>query len=275
MNYARYFLLAVSVLFLGLNFVNYNIIEDNSVRTETDRFDSSLLVLNSLNKLEAYVDSVARSKNIALGSLDYAIEAKDLIALRFYHKYASQNLNENWIAAVSQKITGLYLSSKITADDILSRPYGYCGQQNTVLMELLQRKKLDCRVIYLPSHFVIQSKIDGAWQFFDSNGEPDFPKDRRADMNWLTNKDTLAAYYKKDLDWVKGTFGDPVVFKYGKVNEKQGVNAQLFQRITKWLSRIAFVFPLLGFVYLNRKTKSRCNQPYQVNYPFQERLSLP
>ncbi len=257
MKYIDYFLLAISLIFLAPNFIDYNIVETAEQRLPTDKFDTSLLKLNTLNKLIVYVDSTAFVKKIIPGSLDYAIEAKEVISNRFYHKYASHNLNENWMASVAQKITGLYLSSKITANDILTKPYGYCGQQNTVLMELLQQKKLDCRVLYLPHHFVIQSFIAGNWQYFDANAEPDIPKAQRANESWFKNIDTLALAYKKDVKWVENTFGNPVVFEYGQINEVQGPHAQIFQAITKWLSKLVFIFPLLWFVYLKRKKSTR------------------
>jgi hypothetical protein len=256
MKYTIYFLPVISAIFLALNFIDYNIIEDSAEGLPSEKFDPSLLRLNSLDALEAHVDSIAFNKNIASGSLDYAIEAKEVISKRFYHKYATQDLNENWIASFAQKITGLYLSSKITADDILTKPYGYCGQQNAVLMELLQQKKHDTRVVYLPHHFVIQGNIEGAWQYFDSDFEPNIPKEHRSNESWLKNIDTLAKAYRKDTGWINETFGNPVSFSYGKINEVQGKNAQLFQAITKWLSKIAFLFPLLWFVYLKRKKLS-------------------
>lgn len=250
----RYFLLFLTVIFIVPNFINYNIIESDGGRLANDKFDKSLVRLNTLAKLEAYIDSTAIAKKITPGSLDYAIEAKEIVSYRFYHKYATQNLNENWIASVAQKLTGLYLSSKIVADDILTKPYGYCGQQSAVLMELLQRKKLECRALYLPHHFVIQANIDGTWYYFDVNAEPDIPKEKRADESWLKNKDTLARIYNRDIQWIGERFGDPVSFKYGEINEVQGPNAQIFQSITKRLSKTIFLIPLLWFVYLKKKT---------------------
>lgn len=257
MKYLKYSLLCIALLFFALNFVDYNIVEDSETPLLQEKYEPALQKLNTMQKLETYVDSIAIAEKITPGSLDYAIIAKDVISDRFFHKYSTQDLNENWIASVAQKITGLYLSSKIRAEDILTKPYGYCGQQNMVLFELLQKKGLDCRVVYLPNHFAIQSNINGKWHFFDSNMEPDILKHQRSDEKWLHNIDSLSVAYRKDKNWVSETFGNPVVFKYGEVNETQGPKAQLFQKITKPLSRIAFIFPLLWFVYLKRKKNTR------------------
>lgn len=253
MKYLKYSLLGLSILFLSLNFIDYNIVEDDEPLLLNEKFDDSLLKLNSLQKLETYVDSIAEVKKIPQGSFGYAILAKNVISDRFYHKYATQNLDENWIASVAQKATGLFLSSKITANDILTRPYGYCGQQNMVLFELLEDKGLNCRVVFWPKHFAIQSYINGKWTYFDSNLEPVITDEQRVNEKWLYNPDSLAIAYNKDLNWVATTFGNPVTIKYGKIDEKPGAHALLFQKITKVLSRIAFLFPLLWFVYLTRK----------------------
>ncbi|MEI9954934.1 MAG: hypothetical protein WDM90_01145 [Ferruginibacter sp.] len=257
----------LSVLFFTLNFLPYNINEYNGKVAINEKFDSSLVRLNSLNKLEQYTDSLALAKHIAIGTMDYALIANEVISQRFYHKYAAQNLNENWIASLAQRITGLYLSSKITADDILTRPYGYCGQINTVLMELLERKKLNCRVVYLPHHFVIESYINGRWNYFDADMKPNILPQKRSDENFLKNKDSLAYAYNTDIASIEFTFGNPVTFKYGKVNETQGRNAQIFQAITKVLSKIAFLFPiLLCYVYLRKKSIATNNTQQTATY---------
>lgn len=217
-----------------------------------------------------YVDSSCNAKQIPQGTLEYAIEAKNIVSLRFYHKYSSQNLNENWIASFSQKVTGLFLSSKITADDILTKPYGYCGQQSAVLMELLEKKGLKCRAVYFLHHFAMQCYIDDKWCFFDPNQEPNILPEQRYDTKWLYSDDSLAIAYRTNSNAISNSFGNPVQIRYGKVNEVQGPNAQIFQSITKLVSKIAFIFPLLWFVYLSRKNKINCNQILKVNSPTQE-----
>ena len=263
----RIILLVLSVLFFALNFIHYNINEDHRKLVIHEKFDPSLTRLNSLNKLSQYVDSFCAAKQIQQGTLEYAIEAKNIVSQRFYHKYATQNLNENWIASVSQKLTGLYLSSKITADDILTRSYGYCGQQSAVLMELLEKKGIDCRAVYFKHHFAMQANISNKWCYFDPNMEPDILPEQRYNKIWLYNDDSLAIAYRTDTNMINHNFGSPLNLniRYGKVNAVQGPNAQLFQLITKPLSKIAFIFPLLCYVYLSRKNKINCNQLLKVN----------
>jgi hypothetical protein len=255
MKILRVILLVLSVIFFVLNFTDYNINEDTGPVVIQEKFTPSLTRLNSLSKLVAYTDSLTASKRISPATLEYAIEAKNIVSERFYHKYATQNLNENWIAAAAQKITGLYLSSKITADDILTRPYGYCGQQSAVLMELLENKNLKCRAVYFPHHFAMQSYINGRWCYFDADMEPETLPEQCYNEQWLSNRDSLAMAYKSDTVTINKNMGYPIKIRYGKINEVQGARAQLFQLVTKALSKIAFVFPLLWCVYLGRKNK--------------------
>lgn len=255
MKILRISLLPLSVIFLLLNFIDYNINEDSDSSAIHEKFDPSLSRLNSLAAFNKYVDSLTAEKKLIRGSLDYVVEVKNIVSKRFYHKYATQSLKENWMAAVTQKVTGLYLSSKIKSDDILTRPYGYCGQQNTVLKDVLEENGIASRVLYFPNHFVLQAYVNGKWCFFDADGEPDVTNAQRSSEKWLMSPDSLAIAYKRDTTWVAETFGSPVRYRVGRLDEIRGPRAQLFQDITIVFSKIAFLFPVFLYVYLIRKQK--------------------
>lgn len=255
MKLLRISLLPLSVIFLLLNFIDYNINEDADSPAIHEKFDSSLSRLNSLEVFNKYIDSVAAEQKLRRGSLDYVVEVKNIVSKRFYHKYATQSLRENWMAAVTQKITGLYLSSKIKSDDILTRPYGYCGQQNTVLKDLLEKNGVPSRVLYFPHHFVLQAYVNGKWCFLDADGEPNITPGQRSSEKWLMSPDSLAIAYNRDTAWVAETFGRPIQYRIGRMDEIRGPRAQLFQDITVVLSKIAFLFPVFLYVYLIRKQK--------------------
>jgi hypothetical protein len=55
------------------------------------------------------------------------------------------NLNENWVAAMSEKICGYGLSCKVQPEDIMKHPNAAFSQQALVMMELLRRKKVSYR----------------------------------------------------------------------------------------------------------------------------------
>jgi hypothetical protein len=259
-------LLTLSLIFLGLNFVDYNINEDHNKVAIHEKFDPALERLNTMAKLEFYVDSVAATKNINPGTIEYALTAKEIVSQRFYHKYATKDLNENWIAAVAEKVTGLCLATNFTSDDILKKPYGYCVQVNTVLMELLLRKKCDYRIVSFPHHFTFISHINNKWYYFDPDQEPEINLQSRCKESWLKNEDSLVVAYRKDKNEIAARFGNPVNYSLSAINQTPAVHAKKFQYITFILSKIAFIFPLVWCVYLNgKKTIYWYLPPLKVN----------
>ena len=181
---------------------------------------------------------------------------------------ASITLLESWsffnvIPVKAPQSYPIFFSSRVKPDDILKKSYGLCSQQSTVLMELLQSKKLDCRPVKFPDHFTIQCRINGKWNYFDPDLEPKILPEQRSNEEWLINSDSLALAYKDVIafkekynnrtDVIDSTFGKPIIPVYGEINAVQAPNTRLFQKVSKPLSKIAFIFPLLLFFYINRK----------------------
>ena len=245
----------LSGLFLIPNFIDYNINEDNTKIAIHEKFDPSLTRLNSLSKLELYTDSLASIKNILPGTLDYAVLANEVVSQRLYHKYATQSISDNWIAAVAEKLTGDCLATNFTADDILKKPYGYCVQVNTVLIELLKLKNYDYKIVSFPHHFTFMSHIQNKWYFFDPDQEPEISTQNRSNEKWLGNIDSLIPAYKKGRKEMELRFGNPVTYNLSELNYAIAPKAKIFQSVTNILSRIVFLFPMLWYVYLSRKRK--------------------
>ena len=259
-------LLVLSLIFFVLNFINYNINYNYPKWNIKEAFDPALGRLNTLEKLTGYVDSACAIQNIKQGSLEYATEANNIVQNRFYHGYSTFGLNENWIAVILEKCSWIYFSSRVKPDDILEKPYAFCSQQATVLMELLQSKNLDCRPVKWPDHFTIQCRIDGKWNYFDPNLEPNILPEQRSNEKWLVNHDSLTVAYKKVIaikeqygnknKFIDSAFGKPIIPVYGEINAVQAPYTRLFQRISRPLCKIAFIFPLLLFVYVKGKRKT-------------------
>ncbi|MBS1509444.1 MAG: hypothetical protein JST86_01285 [Bacteroidetes bacterium] len=248
---------AVSLLLLIPNFIHRNITEAPPPAVIHEKYDPSLGRLQSLRSLETYTDSLALLKKIIPGTLDYAILAKEVVAQRFYHRYATKDLSSNWIAAVSEKLTGLCLSTSFTADDILKKPYGYCVQVNTVLIELLKLKHYDYKIVAFPHHFAVMSKINDNWYFFDPDQEPEITAKNRSNPLWIQSIDSINKSYKKDPVELAGRFGSPVKYSLSSLNAPIAPNAKLFQSVTNILSKTVFLLPILWAVYLGRKRKKQ------------------
>ncbi|HMJ48462.1 MAG TPA: hypothetical protein VK498_14110, partial [Ferruginibacter sp.] len=126
-------LLSLSVLLALPNFIEKDI-SDPSVYNQKEKFSPSLSTINSTDKLERYADNLAIQKNISTYSVDYCILLESIISQRFYHGFSHYTLNENWIAALIEKIPGAGTSNKVNPDDILKNENAACSQQAVVMM---------------------------------------------------------------------------------------------------------------------------------------------
>src|SRR6188768_3574523 len=121
-------LISLSALMLIPNFINKDI-NGEAKYNNIERFDPHLGNINSINKLEKYVDSEASVKHINIYSEKYAALLAYIISSRFYHGFSHFTLSENWIAATGEKIFGYGLASKVDPEEIMEHPYAACSQQ--------------------------------------------------------------------------------------------------------------------------------------------------
>ena len=248
----RLLLISISILLLAPNFFHTRM-EKTPVYDHKEDFDPSLSSVNSVNKLVQMSDSLAKVNNISQGTLAYAITVSKIVRNRFYHGFSQYPLNENWIAAISEHLFGLGLASIVKPDDILKYNYGGCSQQTIVLMEAMKRKNIAYRSVGFPHHYASELKLDGNWYFFDPNMEPNISDSQRLENRWNCCADSLKKYYDTtrftDLDW---KFGKNLHVALGKVDAVPAPKAQLFQEVTKYLSKSIWLFPLF-FAFRKKK----------------------
>jgi hypothetical protein len=119
-------LLTISAFLLAVpNFINIDINERFDYNHK-ERYLPVLSSINSIDKLEKYVDEEAAVKHIGTQTPEYALLLAYFISCRFYHGFSHYKMNENWIAAVGEKVTGIGLSCKVQPDAIMpvpSRPW--------------------------------------------------------------------------------------------------------------------------------------------------------
>lgn len=246
-------LITFSVLFLLPNFLSVSL-EKPPRYDNKEQFDPKLAYINSIDKLIFVADSIADKTNIDKTSLQYAVTVSKIIRKRFYHGFSKYPLQQNWIAATSEKIAGYGLASIVKPDDILKYNYGGCSQQAILLMEAMKRKNISYRYVGFPHHYAMELKFNANWYFFDPNMEPNIPDNERLESNWNCCADSLKKFYDttryKDLDW---KFGKNEELKFGKENAAYAPNAALFQTATKYLSKTLWLFPLIIAFYPRRK----------------------
>ena len=246
-------LIALSAALLSLNFINVDI-NEKSAYDHKEQFDPRLSYLNSMDRLESYIDSNERAGSIDPASVDYIVTISQAIRNRFYHGFSHFTISENWIAAFSERVIGYGLASKVKPDDIMKNDCAACSQQSMVMMEILKRKHISYRSVGFPHHFALEVLMQGKWYYFDPNMEPNMTNADRLEDNWKCCADNLKRYYDtsrfKDLDW---KFGKSLIVTTGKINDTLAGNAKLFQSATGLLSHIMWCFPLLIVLYKSRQ----------------------
>jgi hypothetical protein len=215
-------------------------------------YDSSLSKLNSLKKVIAYTDSVANINHVKIGSLDYAVLVGSILRRRFYHGFSYYSLQKNWLAVAAQIFFGRGLAAPVDPDEILKFPYAGCSQQAIVMMSVMKEKHVPFRSVGFPHHYATELCFKNNWYFFDSNMEPKIKEKERNQSNWKGSADYLKKYYRGNYNYLNWTFGKSVPIVFGIPNADPAPHASIFQGITKYLSKILWIFPLLFFAYQNK-----------------------
>ncbi len=258
-------LISLSLLLAIPNFINRDINEQVPY-DQKERFYPALTNINSIDKLEKYVDDVASLKNIKTYSAEYVAVLAYVVSCRFYHGFSHWKLNENWIAALGEKIVGYGLASKVEPEKIMQHPNAGCSQQALVMMEILRRKNITYRKVGFPHHYALEAKINQHWYFYDPNMEPTISIAERLHENWNGNNDKLKKYYSpaihSNLDY---QFGNKQETHYGVANEVPAQRAKLFQATTGFLSKILWCLPLALVFVKRRKPSMHAVKPVNEN----------
>lgn len=269
-------LLTLTVLLVIPNFISLDM-HVPSVYNNKEKFNPGLGHINSIPALEHYTDSIAAVQNIHINSLQYWLIADSLISSRFYHGFSAYSLNENWIAVLTDKITHTGVSNKVFTADIMKDLYGACSQQAAVMMQMAKRRRVDFRSVGFPHHYAIELKLNNTWYFFDSNLEPAITPGERMNVSWMGNGDKLKQYYATvsaaDLDY---EFGINKKAEFGVINGNPAPKLKVFQTISQFLSRFAWLLPLTFLlIYSSKKSAAKfpalavaapnSNFPYALN----------
>lgn len=250
-------LIALSAILVLPNFVDRDI-QSRASYNGKEKYSPQLSVINSIDKLEKFVDEAAADKGIPVGSLAYVEMLENTVSHRFYHGFSHKSLQRDWITAVTDRIAGTDFSCLVLPEEIMQYPEAACSQQAIVMMEVLKRKNINYREIGFPHHFAMEAAINGGWYFLDANMEPDIKGQDRLHQNWYGHADSLKKYYNPSIhpDLSYG-FGTGLMAEVNKTNEEQAPNLKKLQAATGVLSKIAWIFPL-GLLLFTRK------RPYEM-----------
>lgn len=251
------FLLALSILLFLPNLFNIDIFSKAKYNNR-EKFNPQLLYINTIEKLEKYIDSIVVKKKYSPKSFDYVKSTTEAIKYRFYHGFSHFSLSENWMAALTGKIIKEDHACKVQPEAIMEDSYAACSQQEIVMMAILRKNNIPYRAVLFPHHYAIEAFVENNWFYFDPNMDPEITKEQRMETSWNHHSDTLKRYYDtllfKDLDYI---FGVGLTALNGNVNQIPAPNARLFQSITGVLSKIIWCVPLLLlFFYSKRRCRS-------------------
>lgn len=273
-----YLYIFISLLLLLPNFFSYHFEPLAQKGYNWEKYDAGLTPrLRSVKDVLYYADSVAAITDTRIGSLDYGIIVYRIIKKRFYHGYSYYGLNENWMAAVAGACVWDDLAAIVLPDDILKYPMAACSQQSIVLMECFKQRNISFRKVGFAHHFTIEGRFNSKWYYFDPDMEPDFTAFPRSSIDSIVIHNGLYALYKVSLDSseVKKYLANYYV---GKANLPAAPHAEIFHRVTKFLSKTIFILPLIiGLVlYTNRKrVKKIYGERRQSHESFNPKNSIP
>jgi len=227
-----------------------------------DEFDASLSHINSMDKLENYVDMLYKEGNYDPNDASiYPELAEGVVRKRFYHGVSEYGAGRNYLAWLIAKGTGSDVNAIVLPDDIFKYSYALCSQQSLVMMELLKRKGYSYRKVGFYSkesgsgHYAFEVKYGNKWHFFDPNMEPDaqlLNKNNRPGIAELVADKSLlfSSYHHWKRDRIADLF--PTYF-YGKPNAPIAPSATIFQRIAYVLSYSLWLFFVVAYILVSRR----------------------
>lgn len=245
-----------------------------------EEYNPKLNRLNTIDKLIGYCDSLFNKETIK--NPDYQFSdgypqiAGEVIRQRFYHGYSSFNMQDNYAALLLEPLTGKWTSAIVLPEDIMRYPFAACSQQSIVMMEILERKGYETRKVAFNNeqsrgHFAFEVRYNGSWHFFDPNLEPDLailvPKGMPSIKELMAEKDKttiISAYHHLPTTQVLGIFDK---YAYGKINTFPAPYAFVYQKTTKLISNIGWIFFLLASILVRRRYLQLVRNPIHVrNY---------
>jgi len=236
-------------------------------KENTELFDVQLSRLNSLEKSENYIDSIAKShlvsnaQNKIVDTAQYVLLVDDFMKKRFHHRYSHYNLSNNYIAS----ILGYFrfdFSAVVIPEDLLSYENAACSQQAIVFQELLKRKGINVRTVGFESsfsgHFCSEVEYNNSNHFFDTDLESDWStfSEIPSTEELVTNEDMLKRAYAHHMDRLMVFTENAPIYK--EWNEFPAKKARIFHKATNFISNFGFlIMGLLTYFLIQRKKRTK------------------
>ncbi len=234
--------ICLSAVLLLPNLVDRDI-QPSATYNGKERFSPQLSFINSLDKLEKFVDKAAKDKNIQPGTFAYIHLLETTISYRFFSGCSYQTLQQDWISALSDRIAGTGYSRLQSAEKILQYPQASSMQQNIVFNELLKRKNLASRMISVNDQATVEVYTNGNWYYFDVAGEAGLTEEQR--LTAANKTATAALHPSPNPELMSAQELGGFLHPNGKIGS---------QNLTMILSKILWLFPLAMIPFARRRT---------------------
>lgn len=239
-----------------------------------EAFDRSLLRLNTIDQLNAYIDSIASARNVPPNSRKEVFLVNDIIERKFYHGYSRYSIKDNFLAYLAGEYVWDHLSAIVLPEDLVKHEMAACSQQAIVMMEVLKQRGYKVRKLGLTGHYVLEVIYNNKWHIFDPNHEPKYQGIAHDSLNLLLESGFINDSYSKTLEpeRIKEIFTN---IEVGKVNSVPAKNARIFHIVTKFLSEniVFFVGCMAVLIFLFVK-RSKNRKKYKQLARLQRRSVL-
>lgn len=234
-----------------------------------DKFDPSLIRLNSLEKLVSFTDSLAAIKEVDPEGFpeEYAELADSVVRSRFYYGLQNYRFSENYLANLAGKYIWSHFKAKVKPDHILRGQKAFCSQSSIVFQALLLNKGIDVRTVLFHDHFCTEVLINGHWSFHDVSYKPNLNEIPRLSTEQLiANPHYLQTAYlysfREDFARNLEFHFDPEKISYGKVNAFPAPSMILFHQFTwffSWFGWAVFLGLALVSWWVAKKSGNKAN----------------
>jgi hypothetical protein len=227
-----------------------------------EKYSPQLSFLNSVDKLENFVDEAAADKKVTVGSLAYIQILENTISHRFYTSYSHKNFSQDWISSLADKIAGTEYSRLLLPGEILQRSCAGPSQQAAVMMEILKRKNIPVRKSESADHLAIEVSSKGEWIYFDPSLEHSAKAAPGLHGNSYRHSGNHESYNDAGQGELVQATGKVLTANLNSTYSTGKINLQQLQTATGILSKILWLLPLsMMFLVKKRSFKMYAIKP--------------
>ena len=225
-----------------------------------EKFDASLLCINSCEKLDSLVLNKFKQTNY-----DTAVTVRfidQFLRNRFYHSYSELRVPDNWIANICGKLIWADFLYPVRPCDIIKYPMAACSQQGIVFQHQLDLLKIPTSTIKFlalakktPGHYAVSVYYGSTWHYYDPNQEPLIIDSTMPNINMIIDKKLYEKMYIKKSNVRFQKFFRAKSYQRIKKEPFTKGNMYYFQTITGFLSNWLWLMFFTLYLVLLLKTR--------------------